>query len=102
MQLHALKLVTIVIEKVLRDQILQKIMELGATGCTHTDALGIGSRGARKDDVFGGNARIEVVCSQAIADKILTYISHHFFEPYACIAWVADVSVVRGSRYVKD
>ncbi len=102
MQLHPLKLVTIVTEKVLRDQIVQKILDLGATGVTHSDVQGTGSRGARKDDVFGGNVRLEVVCSHAVAEAILTYVSHHFFEPYACIAWVNDVSVVRGARYAKD
>src|SRR5690349_2561971 len=101
MQLHPLKLVTVVTEKVLRDQIVQKILELGATGCTHGDVLGTGSRGTRRDDVFGGNVRIEVICSQAVAEAILTYISHHFFAPYACIAWVTDASVIRGARYVE-
>ena len=101
MQLHPLKLVTVVTEKVLRDQIVQKILELGAAGCTHADVLGTGSRGARRDDVFGGNVHIDIICSQPVAEAILTYISHHFFEPYACIAWVTDVSVVRGTRYVK-
>ncbi len=101
MQLHPLKLVTVVTEKVLRDQIVQEILDLGATGCTHADVLGTGSRGARKDDVFGGNVRIEVVCSPSVAEAILTFVSHHFFERYACIAWITEVSVVRGERYVK-
>jgi hypothetical protein len=101
MQLHPLKLVTVVTEKVLRDQIVQKILELGATGCTHADVLGTGSRGARRDDVFGGNVRIDVICSQSVAEAILTFVSHNFFERYACIAWVTDASVVRGARYVQ-
>jgi hypothetical protein len=101
MQLHPLKLVTIVTEKVLRDQIVQQILALGASGCTHDDVQGTGSRGARRDDVFGGNVRIEVVCAPPVADAILTYVSHNFFERYACIAWVIDASVVRGTRYVK-
>jgi nitrogen regulatory protein P-II 2 len=101
MQLQPLKLVTIVTEQVLRDQLAQKILELGATGCTSQDALGTGSRGARQNDVFGGNVRFEIVCSPAVADAILTHVSHNYFEHYACIAWVTDVSVVRGTRYVK-
>lgn len=35
-----------------------------------------------------------------VAEAILTYISHNLFENYGCIAWVTDVSVVRGSHYV--
>ncbi len=101
MQLQTLKLVTIVAEQVLRDRVVQKVLELGATGCTYGDAQGTGSRGARDNDVFGGNVRIESVCSQPVAEAILTYVSHTYFERYACIAWVSDVSVVRGARYVK-
>lgn len=100
MQLHALKLVTIVTESVLKDHLLPKITELGATGYTCSEATGYGSRGARRD--FGGeNLRIELVCSPEVAEAILTFVSHNYFENYACIAWVADVSVVRGSRYVQ-
>ncbi|MDR3634717.1 MAG: hypothetical protein P4L84_13010 [Isosphaeraceae bacterium] len=100
MQLHPLKLVTIVTEPVLKDHLLPKIIELGATGYTCYEATGFGSRGARKD--FGGeNMRIDVVCSPDVADAILTFISHNYFENYACITWVIDVSVVRGARYMK-
>jgi len=101
MQLHPLKLVTIVTEQILRDQIVQKALEAGASGCTYQDTQGTGSRGARCNDVLGGNVRIDIICADNVAEQILTFVSHHFFEHYACIAWVTDVSVVRGSRYVK-
>lgn len=101
MQLHPLKLVTIVTEQVLRDKIVQKALAAGASGCTYQEVQGTGSRGARSNDVFGGNVRIEIVCAENVAEAILTFVSHHFFEHYACLAWVTDVSVVRGSRYIK-
>lgn len=84
MQLHSLKLVTIVVESVVKDQLRQKLIDLGATGYTCEEATGFGSRGARND--FGGlNARIELVCPPDIAEDVLTHISHHYFENYACI-----------------
>ncbi len=46
--------------------------------------------------------RIEVICTPETAEAILTYVSHHYFENYACIAWVADVSAVRGAHYAKS
>jgi nitrogen regulatory protein P-II 2 len=100
MQLHPLKLVTIVTEPVLKDQILEKVTALGATGYTYGDVTGSGSRGIRIG-IGGENVKIEIVCPNNVAEAILTFISHHSFENYACIAWVADVSVVRGSHYVK-
>jgi hypothetical protein len=102
MQLHPLKHVVIVTEQILKDQIIQKAHELGAAGCTFQEVQGIGSRGARSGGVDGENTRIEVVCDQEVAEAILTFVSHHYFEHYACIAWVADVSVVRGARYSRQ
>jgi nitrogen regulatory protein P-II 2 len=100
-QLHSLKLVTIVAEQVLLEQITTRSLELGATGCTWSESKGQGSRGARRDE-FSGNVRIELICPPPVAESILTFVSHSFFEHYACIAWVTDVSVVRGARYVKS
>jgi nitrogen regulatory protein P-II 2 len=101
MQLHPLKHVTVVTEQRLRDQLARKVLELGASGCTYQEVQGTGSRGTRGEDVFGGNVRLDVICDQQVAEAIMTYVSHNFFEHHACIAWLTDVSVVRGSRYLK-
>jgi hypothetical protein len=100
MQLQGLKLVTIVAELVLKEQLLEKVLELGATGYSYWEASGFGSRGARKD-ISGENIMIETICPEAVASAILTYVSHHYFANYACIAWVSDVAVVRGEHYRK-
>ena len=100
MQLYPLKLITIVVEEVLKDQILRKVQELGATGYTYGECQGYGARGTRHDNVSGTNVRIEVVCPDNVAIAIMTTISHDYFEHYACIAWTSDVAVVRGARYV--
>lgn len=100
MQLQTLKLVTIVTEDVLRQQLVNKFIEFGATGYTVQHAYGYGSRGARADAV-APNLQFEVICSQEVAEAILTYVSHHFFANYACIAWLTDVQVVKGQHYVK-
>lgn len=101
MQLHMLKHVTIVAEHVLKDQILEQVLRLGATGYTCHGAQGSGSRGARSDGMLGDNVQIEIVCPPPVAEAILTYVSHTFFENYACIAWITNVEVVRGSHYVR-
>lgn len=101
MQLLKLKLVTIVAERILQPMIIDKIHELGATGCTWSDAQGQGARGTRQDPVSGENVRIEVVCSAGKAEAILTFVSHHYFEYYACIGWISDVEVVRGAHYAE-
>ena len=84
----------------LREQIERKVLELGATGYTCREVTGYGSRGARHG-AGSDNVQIELVCPEHVAYAILTYVSHHYFEKYACIAWVTDVSVVRGARYLE-
>ncbi len=101
MQLQSLKLVTIVAEEVLKEQLVRKVLELGATGCSYHPTQGTGSRSARHDDFFGENFQMKIVCPADVAEKILTYISHHYFEKYAIVSWVIDVEVVRGANYVK-
>lgn len=44
--------------------------------------------------------RIEVVVSDEVADRILDHVAEHYFPNYAVIAFVADVAVVRGDKYV--
>jgi hypothetical protein len=99
MQLHPLKLVCIVTEQIVREQLVKKILELGAAGATWSETQGCGTRGVRTDASLAGNVRIEVVCSSEIAEKILTLVSRVYFERYACIAWQTDISAVRGIRY---
>jgi nitrogen regulatory protein P-II 2 len=100
MQLHKLTLVTIIAETILREPIVHKVIELGASGVSYHSTGGTGSRHSRHDVILGENVQIKVICSRDLAEKILTYVSHHYFENYACIAWMNDVEVVRGENYV--
>ena len=100
MQTVSLKLVTIVAEPVLEEQIVNELHRLGATGHTVTEARGAGSRGMRASDPPGESVRIEAVVSAAVADRILAHVVEHYFPHYAVIAYVAMVEVVRGEKYL--
>jgi hypothetical protein len=101
MQLYPLKLITIVAEEILKDRLVKKVQELGATGCSYHRTQGTGSRSARHNDMFGENIQMKIVCPPDVAEAILTHISQNYFEHYAIVAWVGDVDVMRGSHYVK-
>ena len=103
MQLYPLKLVTVVGETVIMDDIAEQGIKLGATGYTLTEVVGHGSRSARNVVVTGDakTTKVEFVVPMHVAEKILTHVSHEYFEHYACIAWLSDVQVVRGQQYVK-
>jgi nitrogen regulatory protein P-II 2 len=103
MQLHPLKLVTVVGEALIMDEIAERGIELGATGYTLTEVSGHGSRSARNVAVTSGakTMKAEFVVPPDVATAILTHVSHEYFEHYAIIAWLSDVSVVRGGEYVR-
>ena len=103
MQLHPLKLVTIVGESVIMEDIAKEAVILGASGYSLIDVTGQGSRSARNVLVVSSGSKTvkaEFVVPIDIAEKILEHISHDYFEHYACIAWLSDVQVLRGERYI--
>ena len=102
MQLYPLKLVTVVGEAVIMPDIADEAMKLGATGFSMTEVNGHGSRSARNVIETGGakTLKAEFVVPMEVAERILTHVSHEYFEHYACIAWLSDVQVVRGQQYI--
>ena len=100
MQTSNVKLVTIVAESVLTDRLLRDIRAAGAKGYTRSDVRGEGSRGRRVGDVEGANVRLECLVSAETAEAILTALNEGYFENYAIVAWVEDVAVVRGDKYI--
>jgi len=103
MQLHPLKLVTVVGETVIMQDIADEGLKLGATGYTISEVNGHGSRSARNVASTTGarTTKVEFVVPGDVAEKILTHVSHDYFEHYAVIAWLSDVQVVRGQQYVR-
>ncbi len=103
MQLYPLKLVSVVGETVIMDDIAAEGMKLGATGYTMTEVNGHGSRSARNVASTTGarTMKVEFVVPADVAVSILTHISHQYFDDYAVIAWLSDVQVVRGQQYLK-
>lgn len=100
MKLTELFLVTIITERIFRDDIISDIKELGATGYTLTDTTGEGSRGVRASDWEGKNVKIEVVVNKEVGDKIIDIVAEKYFENYSVIAYAYPVKVVRGNKYI--
>jgi nitrogen regulatory protein P-II 2 len=103
MQLYPLKLVTVVGETVIMEDIAEEGVKLGATGFTLSEVVGEGSRSARNVAATTGakTMKLEFVVPTDVATAILTHVSQQYFEHYAIIAWLSDVGVVRGEQYVK-
>jgi nitrogen regulatory protein P-II 2 len=97
-----LKLVTVVGESVLAERLPGELRRLGATGWTLSSVSGDGSRGMRTSPLPGENLRIETVVSETVADRILTRLANEYFPNFALVAWVSDVHVVRGDKYLGE
>ena len=95
-----LKLVTIVTERILEDRLTRKLVELGATGYTLTQATGRGSRGVRASEWEGPDTKIESLVSPDVAQAVVEHVAGAYFEHYAVIVYVQDAEVVRGEKYV--
>ena len=97
---QTVKLVSIVAETVLTESLVAALKNLGATGYTITDVVGDGSRHIRSGDLPGENIRIETITTREIADHLLNVLANEYFPHFAIIAFVSDVNVVRGAKYV--
>ncbi|MFN0040877.1 MAG: P-II family nitrogen regulator [Burkholderiales bacterium] len=94
------KLVSIVTESALEQDLLQEIERLGARGYTVTDARGKGSRGVRNAGwEHSANIRIEVVCTPDIALAISTALKERYYDDYAMILFVSEVEILRPEKF---
>lgn len=94
-----MKLVTIIAEAVLEEQLLRELRELGARGYTLTEAEGEGTRGVHASDWEGKNLKIELLVGAEVADRIIDFVAERYFRHYAVVAYTYDVQVVRGEKY---
>ena len=94
-----LKLVTIIAEPVLEEQLVGELHRLGARGHTVSVAHGAGSRGLHAADPPGQVIRVECLVTPEVADRILDHVAGHYFEDYSVVAFVSQVEVVRAGKY---
>ena len=92
------RLITIITERGLRDRLIDAVHNLGATGHTHYDVHGEGSRGAGA--LRGGpSVKIEAVVPAEVADRIAEHVASKYFAHHSVIVYLQDVDVLRGSKY---
>lgn len=99
MRTHPFKLVTIIAEPVLAPRITHELRRLGATGFTVVEGRGEGSRALHAAEIPGINVRIETIVPPDVADAIIAHVAGSYFTDYEVIAYLSDVTVVRGDKY---
>ena len=100
MEQYPRRLLTVVTEAVLERELLGELDALGVRGYTITDARGKGSRGRRQSDWSQeGNIRIEMVCEPALAERVAQHLRERYYDHYAMILFLQDVSVLRSEKF---
>lgn len=94
------KLVTIVCEAELETLLLPELARQGAHGYTLTEARGQGARGVR-DGAWraSSNIRIEVLCDEAVAERLVEMLQARFYADYGIVVFVIDVDVLRPGKF---
>lgn len=94
------RLLTIVTEAVLERELLAEFDALGVRGYTITDARGRGGRGTRKSSWSQeGNIRLEIVCEPSLAERVAGRLRERYYDHYAMILFMQDVSVLRPDKF---
>lgn len=97
---QTLRKVTIIAERVLRDDLIELVKAKGAKGWTLTMVEGEGSRGIRASEWEGLNVQLDTLVSPEVADAIMDEVGSRYFKDWSVIVYVADVEVLRKDKYV--
>jgi hypothetical protein len=98
--LHPRKLLTIICEAGLEEELAAEFAAGGARGYTVTDARGQGTHGHRDGSwSSGANIRCEVLCDEATALRLLDLLEQRYFADYYMVAFVSDIAVLRPGKF---
>lgn len=96
----SLRKVTIIAERVLRDELIDLVKGSGASGWTITMVEGEGSRGIRASEWEGRNIQLDTLVPSDLAETIMDEVGKRYFKDWSVIVYVADVEVLRKDKYI--
>jgi nitrogen regulatory protein PII len=100
MNLHPMKLVTVVCEALLEERVVGILRDCGAHGHTAFSVRGSGSQGERSADIIEtGNVQVEVIVKPIVAETVLERLRRGLFDDYAIVAYENDVRVMRPDKF---
>lgn len=100
MALTPRKLVTIVTEASLEKVLVKDFKALGVKGYTLLECEGEGERGVRGGDWDQNkNIMFKIVCSESVAQNVMSFLHDKYYEDYAMISYASDVQVYRDTKF---
>jgi hypothetical protein len=99
-QLSPRKLLTVVCEASLEQEIVADLQALDVHGYTISDARGGGAHGLR-DAAWppSANIRIEVLCAEKTALIILDHLQENYYANFGMVTFLSDVLVMRPEKF---
>lgn len=94
-----IRLVVIVAEPTLEDDLLDDLRALGVKGWTIDEVRGQGTRQSGIN-MLEGNVRIETLVSAKRAQRILDHLAERYFDNFSLVAFAHDVDVVRTAKFM--
>lgn len=93
-------LLTLICEAALENRLIKDLEHLGAPGWTLSDARGSGTRGVRSAGWDNdGNIRLEVICSNELAERIARHFQERYYDNYAMVCYLSQVEVLRAEKF---
>ncbi|MCX6855305.1 MAG: transcriptional regulator [Verrucomicrobia bacterium] len=100
MNLHPMKLVTIICEAILEERVVELLRESGAHGHTAFPVRGSGNQGDRNADISEtGNVQLQVIVKPTAAETLMNRLHGELFKAYAMVAYESDVRVLRPDKF---
>lgn len=99
MKLDTAKLVTIIADEALEQQVLADLRSVMVKGFTRSEATGEGLNQSHPSGWEGKNIRLETLVSASKADEILSLCAEKYLDKFGMIIFVSDVQVVRPGRF---
>lgn len=101
MHLHRVKLLRIVADARLREDVLRLLERVGAQGYTVSAAVGSGAHGERTGlNPETANVLIEMIASEERAEEAMKLVHRELLGPNAVIAYLMDAQVLRREKFL--
>jgi nitrogen regulatory protein PII len=95
-----IKYLVLICEEAIENLVGRDIIEAGAKGFTVTTVRGRGNRGVRDAQwLLSSNIRIEVLCNEVIARRIVKVVEEKFAKNYGLIVFILDARCHDAQRY---
>lgn len=100
MNLHPMKLVTIVCEAILEERVVELLRECGAHGHTAYPVRGSGHQGERSADMSdNANVQLQAIVKPSVAEAVLSRLQIELFRTFAMVAYESDIRVLRPDKF---